>query len=1599
MKTNSLLHSFSRSYSHDRKNCAIKFVSMKSNRVCKYTAALFICMLISVANAWGRTVVFSFDTSAGLTELGISEPDEGKSTDLNPEETYSISPINMQITHGRNGKTVVAKSAEGVLRFKNYVGSPDATITFSSSYTITQICVVGGKNFTASTGTVVGNNSAMWTGSATSVTLTASANNTAITRIAVTYSTEGDLFTQVSSESEISDGDEIVITNSAKLKALSTSQGNSRGEADIDGSDGSFIYSMESEVQILSVFKDGDYYSFHDGKGFLVKSGGKSNNYLTRDTTSSLTNGLAKWSLSASSSIFTIQNKDSVNWYLRYNSDRFSAYKNSTANTCVFKKAPPTIVVTESFSAFEYSSGIPVTQTFSVNGRNLKADLTVEAPSNYQVSLDGNDWSGSKTITVVGSTLSSTTIYVRLAPNLAASSSYAGDITISSTEATSQTISVSGSVPYTITWKANNIVYETTYVEVGNILVLPDEPDPADYSCGSQAFYGWYGGGDSYSHETIAPSIAAEGDAVSANTTYHAVFATPNGNVGRVVVTYNSTNFPTSYGTANTFTEYTLEGYKFKIQQIYKNGEKMQWRAAGNENGTGIIYNTQKFPNTISSIVLIYHSSDANKNHTLRVDDDTENPTEGTPIRGTTVGNVETFDCSGGSYDYFVLTNGSSAGYTESITINYGSYSDFSTDGGGYAITLTNGGVVTGGTFSSDVQDSEIDAYACDEKSVVLSATPGTGYQFDSWTVYKTGDAKTTVSVINNAFTMPAYGVTVNATFAPLVYTLSYKDEGDVTYSGTNSALLPTSHTYNAETELVPGVRSGYHFDGWFTESDCTGEPITSIAANSISANTTLYAKWSPLYTIAWKVGGQNYTDGDPTTETTQAEGITTMPTPPADNSLGCANIFMGWSESELTGTGNSRPLDLFSTSGGAPTIDENKTFHAVFATGEATSISTTFDSYSWGNEGDDLWKSNADGYLFTAERGIQVTTSYSGAGATTNDSYFKVTSVVVTYSTNSSSGAGSIGIKVGKTDYKGDDVTTTGGTTDRPNTFTPVSPVSGEVNISVTCTTNSIFIKSVQINYNTPTNYMTYCTYTFTDEGEGHNWSTADNWSSGSLPTINDRATITKPVIVDITNAKAKNIVLDQSGDNNGTLTISPGMALVVAESVKKTTNGSLLYATSEEDIFIGSNLDYGTGALVMGDHNGTNQATVQFATKAKKTGGHNVNQFIGTPFNDEDYILYDYYNTKIYEFRAEHDGDKGNDNEWIRVSSDAGMTAFMGYNILTNQASSPTLEMTGTLNATNENVAKTLYYNGSSKTENMFANSWMAPIHIDAFSKEGTDFGGAEATIYIFNAGTPEDQKTAGDGSASASAAGQYIVLPVASAPWTEPTITVIPSMQAFSVYATGNNQTLTLDYNKLVYTPALTSVGVVPTRAPRRKAEESPEVIRLHVEAESGYAANAYVLGREDFSNGFDNGWDGRFMEGDAEAPQLYIPTEDGNMVISCIPEIEGTLLVFRKGTEDDRYTFSFEYEGEDEWYLNDMLDKRSVLIEQGNTYTFYSYEGDADARFIISASPGYNTPTDIGSGGITEPKARKLLIENQLYIIRAGKMYNATGIMVK
>ncbi len=105
--------------------------------------------------------------------------------------------------------------------------------------------------------------------------------------------------------------------------------------------------------------------------------------------------------------------------------------------------AVPEIVVGSTMSSYSQTLGSPsAEQSFTVSGSNLTNNITIAAPTNYEVSLtSGSGFASSVQVNQTGGTVPNATIYVRL--NAAAVGSHSGDITLSS-GALSETVAVTG---------------------------------------------------------------------------------------------------------------------------------------------------------------------------------------------------------------------------------------------------------------------------------------------------------------------------------------------------------------------------------------------------------------------------------------------------------------------------------------------------------------------------------------------------------------------------------------------------------------------------------------------------------------------------------------------------------------------------------------------------------------------------------------------------------------------------------------------------------------------------------------------------------------------------------------------------------------------------------------------------------------------------------------------------------------------------------------------------------------------------------------------------------------------------------------------------
>ena len=537
-----------------------------------------------------------------------------------------------------------------------------------------------------------------------------------------------------------------------------------------------------------------------------------------------------------------------------------------------------------------------------------------------------------------------------------------------------------------------------------------------------------------------------------------------------------------------------------------------------------------------------------------------------------------------------------------------------------------------------------------------------------------------------------------------------------------------------------------------------------------------------------------------------------------------------------------------------------------------------------------------------------------------------------------------------------------------------------------------------------------------------GGYYMSSGKWSLGREPNIDDEVIIYHDTDVDYqNNAQAKSIKIDKSEDSRKDirLTITDWHSgLLVKDSITAKHVGDENFGpTNQYDLCLKTSI-LGNGCLIVGGVSETTAASYDFYASAYKVrylyeGKYYTfytNQYIGIPFASMD--AYQMYGMNIYEYNDELD-------KWGTPESST-LKPWTAYDIISKYVEVGGMHyLDGTLilpGITGEGRKKVLTcgdrynedgtFDGDNQAtpeangDHMFANSWTAPIDISKLDGDDVSGGGddLEQTIYIFNAGyinKYDPKKVLGD------YAGQWSSYPFQASAHLDSA--VISSMQAFLVTAKVAGAKLTLDYKKHVYDPAIDkgAINTLQTRAPKRtRSADDPVKLKIVVHSDSTIADKLYIFERADFSETLDNGWDGRKIMGTTNVPQIYAVCGNTNLAVAAIPDMEGTVVGFQKGSEYTTFRFTFEYNGTDTWYLHDTKTMTTTPISNTNTYQFYAEEDDAAARFVISRSPIYSPAiiTNIDKV-MDDSRAKKVIINDHIYIIRGGNMYSVDGAIVK
>ena len=180
-----------------------------------------------------------------------------------------------------------------------------------------------------------------------------------------------------------------------------------------------------------------------------------------------------------------------------------------------------------------------------------------------------------------------------------------------------------------------------------------------------------------------------------------------------------------------------------------------------------------------------------------------------TNLAGTKLGSIVNgtstiVDITEDNYKYIGFRSNNGALYLDEVSITWlPTKSAVTIDEG-----ITNGSVtISGATDLTSVAEGT---------ELTLSNTPTNGYKLKAYDVYKTGESSTKVTITDSKFLMPEYAVTVSATFEPLktltsieittpaTQTTFWKGE-TFNYDG----LVVTAHYQGAEDEVVTPTVTG----------------------------------------------------------------------------------------------------------------------------------------------------------------------------------------------------------------------------------------------------------------------------------------------------------------------------------------------------------------------------------------------------------------------------------------------------------------------------------------------------------------------------------------------------------------------------------------------------------------------------------------------------------------------------------------------------------------------------------------------------------------------------------------------------------------------
>jgi hypothetical protein len=467
--------------------------------------------------------------------------------------------------------------------------------------------------------------------------------------------------------------------------------------------------------------------------------------------------------------------------------------------------------------------------------------------------------------------------------------------------------------------------------------------------------------------------------------------------------------------------------------------------------------------------------------------------------------------------------------------------------------------------------------------------------------------------------------------------------------------------------------------------------------------------------------------------------------------------------------------------------------------------------------------------------------------------------------------------------------------------------------------------------------------------------WETAARWNVQEVPGANGDVTYgsveDSPIINGNCTLTASNNVTNLTINSSRNLTISNGVSMDVDGTLTNNagTSGILI-----KSIDVASDAS-SNGSLIFA--NGTPQATVEMFSKSEfntlyPEGSKYKWQFFGIPVTSASYMSY--FNNIAYVREWDESVTsywdvwvRKNDGTALQLGFNSNLTPELAYEICSQY--NHKYSFVGTLNTAD--FSKTLQYSPTAyfKGQNLLSNPYTASMDI----REMQFGANTQAAVYLYNTGTYNDWITSNGETTPGEGPGTYKVLTPGTA-GSGGVNAEIAGMQGFIVKATANPGSVSYSKTALISN----------TQKQRAKAVDTKVSTMIDLRG-TKFSDRMWVFVDDNCTEGFDNGFDGPKMLGNANVSQLYGIGTDDIYQINVLNNINDAYIGVQKGTEESfKLTFnhtniSQKYQS---LYLMDLTNNQTIdITTTGSEYSFTSTELDPVKRFKIVGISGTTTST--------------------------------------